>query len=91
MVDPVRVHRLLRAVRDDLARLECEAAADDTRRSDPMWLRGVKYTFVTAIEGVSTSLSTTVRPMGGGHLPTTATRSGYWASTGSSAPGSPRG
>jgi uncharacterized protein YutE (UPF0331/DUF86 family) len=51
VVDPVRVHRLLRAVTDDLARLECEAAADDTRRSDPMWLRGVKYTFVTAIEG----------------------------------------
>jgi len=51
VVDPVRVHRLLRAVTDDLARLECEAAADDTHRSDPMWLRGVKYTFVTAIEG----------------------------------------
>lgn len=51
MIDPVRVRRLLRAVSDDLARLEREAAADEVRRADPMWLRGVKYTFVTAIEG----------------------------------------
>lgn len=27
-----------------------EAGADHTRRSDPLWLRDVKYTFVTAIE-----------------------------------------
>ncbi|NMO90324.1 DUF86 domain-containing protein [Actinomycetospora sp. TBRC 11914] len=50
MVDEVRVLRLLRAVSDDLARLRAEASADDRRRRDPMWLPGVKYTFVTAIE-----------------------------------------
>lgn len=51
MADPVRVARLLRSVTDDVAYLEREATADTSRRSDPMWLRGVKYTFVTAVEG----------------------------------------
>lgn len=50
MVDEVRVLRLLRSVSDDLAVLRAESAADATRRADPLWLRGVKYTFVTAIE-----------------------------------------
>ncbi|WP_298805171.1 type VII toxin-antitoxin system HepT family RNase toxin [uncultured Pseudokineococcus sp.] len=50
MVDETRVLRLLRSVTDDLARLESEADSDDVRRQDPMWLAGVKYTFVTAIE-----------------------------------------
>lgn len=50
MVDETRVLRLLRAVTDDLAVLRGAAAADLDRRSDPLWLRGVKYTFVTAIE-----------------------------------------
>ena len=50
MVDEVRVERLLRSVADDLAVLRREARADDTRRGDPIWLRGVKYSFVTAIE-----------------------------------------
>lgn len=50
MVDETRVLRLLRAVSDDLAVLAAEAGADDRRRADPLWLRGVKYTFVTAIE-----------------------------------------
>lgn len=50
MVDDVRVLRLLRAVSDDIAILDAEAAADSARRNDAMWLRGVKYTFVTAIE-----------------------------------------
>ena len=50
MVDEVRVLRLLRAVRDDLAVLRSEASADPGRRADSLWLRGVKYTFVTAIE-----------------------------------------
>lgn len=50
MVDEVRVLRLLRAVSDDLAVLRAEAPADARRRADPLWLRGVKYTFVTAIE-----------------------------------------
>ena len=51
MVDELRVLRLLRSVTDDLAVLREEAAADHRRRADPLWLRGVKYTFVTAIEG----------------------------------------
>ncbi len=42
--------RLLRAITDDLAVLRREAGADDERRADPIWLRGVKYTFVTAID-----------------------------------------
>lgn len=50
MVDEVRILRLLRGVSDDLAILRHEAAADETRRADPIWLRGIKYTFVTAIE-----------------------------------------
>lgn len=50
MVDEVRVLRLLRSVTDDLAVLRREASADARRRADPLWLRGVKYTFVTAIE-----------------------------------------
>lgn len=50
MVDEVRVFRLLRAITDDLAVLRREANADEARRADPMWLRGVKYTFVTSIE-----------------------------------------
>ncbi len=50
MVDEVRVLRLLRSISDDLAVLRGEASADPGRRADPLWLRGVKYTFVTAIE-----------------------------------------
>jgi uncharacterized protein YutE (UPF0331/DUF86 family) len=50
VVDEVRVLRLLRAVSDDLAFLRAEATAEAARRADPMWLRGVKYSFVTAIE-----------------------------------------
>lgn len=50
MVDEGRVLRLLRGVTDDVAVLKQEAAADDTRRNDLIWLRGVKYTFITAIE-----------------------------------------
>ena len=50
MVDELRVLRLLRSISDDLAVLRAEASADPGRRADPLWLRGVKYTFVTAIE-----------------------------------------
>lgn len=51
VVDETRVLRLLRGVTDDLATLRRESAADQARRSDPLWLSGVKYTFLTAIEG----------------------------------------
>ncbi|HEY0573931.1 MAG TPA: hypothetical protein VGD73_07500, partial [Pseudonocardia sp.] len=50
MVDEIRIARLLRSVSDDLSVLRTEAASDQRRRSDPIWLRGIKYTFVTAIE-----------------------------------------
>lgn len=50
MVDRDRVLRLLRSITDDISVLKQESGADDSRREDPMWLRGVKYTFVTAIE-----------------------------------------
>jgi uncharacterized protein YutE (UPF0331/DUF86 family) len=50
VVDEARVLRLLRSVADDTAVLRQEAEASQERRQDPIWLRGVKYTFVTAIE-----------------------------------------
>lgn len=50
MVDQIRVLRLLRRVSDDVGVLQQEGIADQTRRSDTIWLRGIKYTFVTAIE-----------------------------------------
>lgn len=50
MVDETRVLRLLRAVTDDLVFLESEASAPAERRADPVWLRGVKYAFLTAVE-----------------------------------------
>ncbi|MEJ2867509.1 HepT-like ribonuclease domain-containing protein [Actinomycetospora sp. OC33-EN08] len=51
MVDEARVLALLRSIRADLAFLDREADADEGRRSDEAWLRGIKYAFVTAIEG----------------------------------------
>lgn len=50
MVDEIRVSRLLRSSRDALAALRREADATEQRRSDPLWLSGVKYLFITAIE-----------------------------------------
>lgn len=50
MVDEFRILRLLRSISDDIAVLKAETASDESRRADPIWLRGVKYTFVTAIE-----------------------------------------
>jgi len=50
MVDETRVLRLLRSLTDTLAVLRDEQDADEDRRRDPMWLRGVKYSFVVAIE-----------------------------------------
>jgi uncharacterized protein YutE (UPF0331/DUF86 family) len=50
VVDEDRILRLLRSITDDISVLKREAGSDENRRDDPMWLRGVKYTFVTAIE-----------------------------------------
>jgi uncharacterized protein YutE (UPF0331/DUF86 family) len=50
VVDEARVLRLLRSVTDDISVLQQESGAGESRREDPIWLRGVKYTFVTAIE-----------------------------------------
>lgn len=51
MVDEVRVARLLRSISDDLSVLRAESGASPQRRADPLWMRGIKYLFVTAIEG----------------------------------------
>ncbi len=50
MIDEDRVLRLLRSIADDTAVLRQEAGSSEERRRDPLWLRGIKYTFVTAIE-----------------------------------------
>lgn len=50
MVDGDRILRLLRSITDDVSVLKGESGADKNRRDDPIWLRGIKYTFVTAIE-----------------------------------------
>jgi hypothetical protein len=50
VVDEARILRLLRSISDDVSVLQRESGADESRRADPIWLRGVKYTFVTAIE-----------------------------------------
>lgn len=52
MVDPERLHRLLRRVSDDLAVLRSYAAVDgDELAADPVRLGHVKYLFVTLLEG----------------------------------------
>ncbi len=50
MVDEVRVLRLLRAANDALISLQDEQHADERRRADPLWLPGVKYLLIAAIE-----------------------------------------
>lgn len=50
MIDEDRVLRLLRSISDDTDVLRQETGAGEDRRRDPIWLRGIKYTFVTAIE-----------------------------------------
>ncbi|MFP5487325.1 MAG: type VII toxin-antitoxin system HepT family RNase toxin [Acidimicrobiia bacterium] len=50
MVDEGRVSRLLREVERRAQRLDRAAATSPPERSD-LWLDGVKYLFVTAIEG----------------------------------------
>jgi hypothetical protein len=63
VVDEARVQRLLRAITDDLSVLGRESDADDGRRADPIWLRGVKYARQSASEMSSSttkSRSTTI-------------------------------
>ena len=50
MVDETRVLRLLRRLSDETDILDAESASPPGRRADPMWLRGVKYSFVVGIE-----------------------------------------
>ena len=50
MVDEGRVSRLLREIERRADRLDRAAASSATERTD-LWLDGVKYLFVTAIEG----------------------------------------
>lgn len=49
-MDRVRVLRLLRSASDSLAALDVEGGADDVRQADPIWLPGVKYLLLSAIE-----------------------------------------
>jgi uncharacterized protein YutE (UPF0331/DUF86 family) len=51
VVDEVRVARLLRGITDAMASLHREQSASDERRADPLWLPGVKYLMIAAIEG----------------------------------------
>jgi uncharacterized protein YutE (UPF0331/DUF86 family) len=50
VADQVRVARLLRSIADSLVSLEREQSADADRRSDPLWLPGIKYLMVAAVE-----------------------------------------
>lgn len=50
-MDEIRVLRLLRSIEQDLRSLDAEAGADALRQADPLWLPGVKYLLLTAIEG----------------------------------------
>jgi uncharacterized protein YutE (UPF0331/DUF86 family) len=44
------VARLLRSVTDAVATLEGEQSAQADRRSDPLWLPGIKYLMIAAVE-----------------------------------------
>jgi uncharacterized protein YutE (UPF0331/DUF86 family) len=50
MVDEVRVVRLLRSASDSIETLRGEQSAPAERRSDPLWLPGIKYLMIAAIE-----------------------------------------
>jgi hypothetical protein len=49
VVDEIRVLRRLRSITDDLVALRAELSADPGRRADPLWLPGVRYTFVAVV------------------------------------------
>lgn len=50
-MDETRVLRLLRSIEQDLGSLDAEADADSNRQADRLWLPGVKYLLLSAIEG----------------------------------------
>ena len=50
MVDEIRVVRLLRAADGSVQSLRLEQTASSDRRSDPLWLPGIKYLFICAVE-----------------------------------------
>lgn len=50
VVDEIRVQRLMRSATDALALLDAERSASAERRQDPVWLPGVKYLLIAAIE-----------------------------------------
>lgn len=50
LLDEARLFWRLNAVTVEVTVLRAEATADDTRRGDPIWLRGMKYAFLVAIE-----------------------------------------
>jgi len=50
VVDEDRVRSLLRNVTQNLRHLAQEVSAPEDRRSEPIWIAGVKYWLVTAIE-----------------------------------------
>jgi uncharacterized protein YutE (UPF0331/DUF86 family) len=74
VVDEGRILRLLRSISDDVSVLQRESGADERRREDPIWLRGVKYTFVTAIEACLDVAQHICATEGRGRRRTTATR-----------------
>lgn len=49
-MDSTRVHRLLRGMEDTLCRVDAEVDASAERQADPLWLPGVKYLLLSAIE-----------------------------------------
>jgi uncharacterized protein YutE (UPF0331/DUF86 family) len=61
-----------------------EAGADERRRRDPIWLRGVKYTLVTAIEACVDVAQHICATEGWGRRRTMATRYDCSVSTASS-------
>ncbi len=86
MVDEDRILRLLRSVSDDLSVLGRESGADEARREDPIWLRGVKYTLITAIEACVDVAQHICAAEGWDRRRTMGTRLGCSASTASSLP-----
>jgi uncharacterized protein YutE (UPF0331/DUF86 family) len=50
VVDEVRVVRLLRAASGSVNALRLEQTAGDDRQADAIWLPGVKYLFISAVE-----------------------------------------